>query len=433
MTNGATWAAPDGATAMYCPISGGWSGAGAARTPITERTDRWRSRKWTAPNSCPTRITASIAAAGYPHSADLSGETQEGYSTCEVTVDERGRRASTSRAYLKPALARKNLTVISHAQVNRILFDGQRAIGVAYRQDAVVRAAKARVEVILSAGAYNSPHLLMLSGIGPAENLKALGIAVVADNPAVGANLSEHPVVYAEFTAAPVTFLSQLRIDRAVFSVLRWALFGKGPFATQITSCTMLLKTVPELSRPDIQLVFLPVRLDAKIWIPGISKKLEHAFSVMIIQLHPQSRGRVRLRSADPAAAPQIALNLLSTERDYAELRRGIAAVRKIFSTAPLRKLVRHETKPGSQIQRDTDLDTYIRQNIRITQHPVGTCRMGVGEGAVVDPQLRVIGVEGLRVVDASVMPTVPGGNINAPVIMLAEKAADIILAAAAA
>jgi choline dehydrogenase len=209
--------------------------------------------------------------------------------------------------------------------------------------------------------------------------------------------------------------------------VLRWALLGSGPFATQATSCAMLMRTAPELARPDIQLVFLPIQLDAKIWQPGFGKRLDDLFSVMIIQLHPESRGRVELRSADPFDKPKIALNLLSDPRDYAALRGGIAAVRRIFSASPLAELTTCETRPGAALIGEADLDAFIRENLRITQHPVGTCRMGSDGGAVVDPQLRVNGVGGLRVVDASIMPTVPGGNINAPVIMVAEKASDLI------
>jgi choline dehydrogenase len=209
--------------------------------------------------------------------------------------------------------------------------------------------------------------------------------------------------------------------------VLQWAFLGTGPFASQVTSAAMMLRTTPELTRPDIQLMFLPIRLDGQIWFPGMGERKEDLFSIMIIQLHPESRGSLELRSADPGDKPKIRLNLLSHERDYAELRRGIAAVRSVFAAKPVANLVTRETKPGADKTSDSALDEWIRQNLQITQHPVGTCSMGSGPAAVVDPALRVIGVEGLRVVDASIMPTVPGGNTNAPVIMIAEKAADLI------
>lgn len=375
-------------------------------------------------------VMSALDAAGYRRSDDLSGSMNEGYASCEVTVDERGRRASAARAYLKPARSRWNLQTYSGTQVSRLLFDGMRCTGVEVARAGWTEQLHARREVIVAGGSYNSPQLLMLSGVGPTAQLRAHGIDVVADLPGVGRNLSEHPMVYAQFAAAkPVSFLNELRIDRAARSALRWAMLGTGPFATQVTSSAVMMRTTPDLDRPDIQLMFLPVRLDAKLWAPGIGKRQRHQFSVMVIQLHPESRGHVELRSADPRDAPRIHLNLLAHERDYAELRRGIAAVRRIFATPPLSEITAEELKPGVAATDDAALDTFLRDHLRVTQHPVGTCRMGRGPGAVTDPALRVRGVIGLRVVDASVMPTVPGGNTNAPVIMIAEKAADMILA----
>jgi choline dehydrogenase len=303
-----------------------------------------------------------------------------------------------------------------------------RATGVSLARNGTTEQVLARREVILSGGTYNSPQLLMLSGIGPAEHLRQHGIDVVLDLPGVGRNLSEHPMVYAEFTARePITFLNSLRLDRLAGSALRWALTGSGPLSTLVCSCALMVKTQPQLTRPDIQLMVLPVRLDARPWFPGIGTRQAHVFSVMVIQLHPESRGRLELRSADPFERPKIALNLLSTENDFAELRRGIEAVRKLFATSPLAELIASEIKPGSQLTNAATLDAYLRDNVRVTQHPVGTCTMGVSADAVVSPRLLVRGIEGLRVVDASIMPTVPGGNTNAAVIMVAEKAADMI------
>ncbi|MBT2187323.1 GMC family oxidoreductase [Sphingobium nicotianae] len=372
-------------------------------------------------------IGASVLAAGFEASEDLSGAQQEGFSRCEVTVDRRGRRASTAQAYLKPARTRRNLRVESQAQTTRILIENGRAVGVEYRRNGALHQVRARKEVILSAGAYGSPQLLMLSGIGPRDHLAEHGIAALVDAPQVGRNLSEHPVLYMSFNAREeTTFLSALRFDRAVRSVLRWWATGKGPFATQITSGILMLKTRPELSQPDIQLVFLPVRLDAKLWYP-FGAQQSHVLSVMVMQLHPESRGTVELRSADPAERPRIDLNLLSTPNDFAELRGGVAAVRRIFASAPLADMVSGERAPGAAAQDDASLDQFIRDNLKITQHPCGTCRMGEDPAAVVDSELRVKGIEGLRVVDASVFPTVPGANINAAVIMVAERASDLI------
>lgn len=374
-------------------------------------------------------VRASVHAAGFAESDDLSGERQEGYSDCEVTVDRRGRRASTSHAYLRPALKRSNLEVRTRAQVTRILIEQGRAVGVEYRGPEGLRQVHARKEVILSGGAYASPQLLMLSGIGPADHLREHYIEPVVDAPGVGRNLSEHPLVYMSFAARrPTTFLSALRLDRAARSVLRWALAGKGPFASQITSGVLMLRTRPELERPDIQLVFLPVRLDAKLWHPFSRNRQSHVLSVMVMQLHPESRGSVRLASADPFAKPVVDLNLLATPGDFADIRGGIGATRRIFAAGPLAEMVRIELSPGPDRADDAALDGFIRDNLKITQHPCGTCRMGEDAEAVVDSELRVRGVKGLRVVDASIMPTVPGANINAAVIMVAEKAADMIL-----
>ncbi|EQB30445.1 GMC family oxidoreductase [Sphingobium ummariense] len=368
-------------------------------------------------------IRRSTLAAGFEESDDLSGTRQEGFSPCEVTVDRRGRRASTAAAYLHPALKRSNLTLLSNAQATRVTVEQGRATGVDYLRDGRIAHVRARKEVVLSGGAYNSPQLLMLSGIGPAAELAHHGIPLVVDAPGVGRDLSEHPLVYMSFAARePTTFLRALRVDRAALSVLRWAATGKGAFASQITSGVVMLRNRPELERPDVQLVFLPVRLDAKLWHP-FGPRQSHVLSVMVMQLHPESRGTVTLRSADPLDKPRIDLNLLSTPADFADIREGISAVRRIFAQPPLRDMVDAEIAPG----RGTDLDDFIRHNLKITQHPAGTCRMGGDAAAVVDSDLRVRGVAGLRVVDASVMPTIPGANINAAVIMIAERASDLI------
>lgn len=403
-----------------------WRGAGEAhgdRGPLAvQRVDSMKL------GGAPVQQAAR--AAGYDEIDDFSTAAGAGFGECEVTVDRRGRRASTPRSFLKTAARRPNLTILKHALATRILMDGTRATGVRYRRKGIETQALATREVILSGGAYNSPQLLMLSGIGPAAHLREHGIDVVHNLPGVGRNLSEHPVVYAEFeTREPITFLSRLRLDRLVGSALRWAISGTGPLASLVCNCVLMLKTRPELERPDIQLMVLPVRLDAKPWFPGIGKPQAHVYSVMVIQLHPRSRGQLTLRAPDPLAPPKISLDLLSTPEDRAELRRGLRAVRALFGTSPLAELIAAERTPGPAAADDDALDAFLRDNLRVTQHPVGTCAMGVGDDAVVCPRLRVRGIAGLRVVDASIMPTVPGGNTNAPVIMIAEKAADMIRA----
>jgi len=368
-------------------------------------------------------------AAGYPISQDLSADVPEGFARGEATIDHRGRRSSTATAYLYPALSRPNLTVYTGALVERVLLEGRQAIGVAFRIDQEQRVARAKREVILSAGTFNSPHLLMLSGIGPGHMLKRYGIEVVHDNPAVGRNLSEHVTIPMEWDAnGAISFLRHLRIDRLVWSVIRWALTGGGPLASQVASANVVIRTDPALTRPDIQFMSAPVKLDAHPWFPGVGPKQAHVFWAGIVLLHPNSRGHVSLTSAKATDLPAIQLNVLTDPGDFAPLRRGIRAARRIYRSGKQATLTGMERTPGDHCQSDEQLDAYIRETAYIAQHPVGTCAMGVGADAVTDPELRVIGVSGLRVVDASIMPTVPGANTNASAIMIGEKAADMIL-----
>jgi choline dehydrogenase len=268
----------------------------------------------------------------------------------------------------------------------------------------------------------------MLSGIGPAEQLRAQGIDVIVDSPGVGANLSEHANVSMEWDATkPVTFINQLRYDRLAWSTLRWALFGKGPLATQLNSCNIVIRTRAELDRPDIQFMANPIRFDAHPWFPGLTARQSHVFWAGLVALHPASRGWVRLRSPDPREIPAVQLNLMADPEDLATMRAGIRAARRIYNTPPQADLIGAERLPGAALDSDAELDAFIRETCYVAMHPVGTCAMGMGSASVVDPALRVIGVAGLRVVDASVMPTVPGGNTNLPAIMIGEKAADLI------
>ena len=374
-------------------------------------------------------LMAAAAGAGYTTSADINGAQAEGFARGEVTIDRHGRRASTARAYLRPALARTNLAVEQHALTTRIVIAGGRAGAVEYRRNGQLHRVAAEREIILCGGTYNSPQLLLLSGIGPADELRGHGIAPALDLPGVGRNLSEHPSVLLEFAAAhPVTFLNELRLDRAMLSVLRWAVAGSGAFASQINSCNVVIRTAPGLERPDIQLLCNPIRMDAQLWFPGLRAAKEHRFDIRVVGLHPESRGVLALRSADPADPPRITLNLFAAERDLATMRRGLRAARAIYRTEPQARLTARETAPGADIVSDADLDAYIRRVGGTCQHPVGTCAMGSGPDSVVDPELRVRGLAGLRVADASIMQALPGGNTNAPAIMIGEKAADLIL-----
>jgi choline dehydrogenase len=268
----------------------------------------------------------------------------------------------------------------------------------------------------------------MLSGVGPGKHLKAHGIDVVADRAGVGRNLSEHANVSMEFESKrPITFLRQLRFDRVALSTLRWALFGSGPLASQLNSCNVVIRTRPQLDRPDIQFMANPIRFNAQIWFPGIGQRQAHVFWAGIVALHPRSRGWVELKSSEPRELPAVTLNLLSDPADVETLRAGIRAARRIYRTEPQAALTGAELLPGAAIDSDDALDAFIRDTANVAMHPVGTCAMGQGDSAVVDPELRVIGVEALRVVDASVMPTVPGGNTNATTVMIGEKAADFL------
>jgi choline dehydrogenase len=371
-------------------------------------------------------VAQAAARLGYPITDDHHGEQPEGFGIGETTTG-RGRRSSASRAFLYPIKARRNLTLETGAHARKILLKGVRAVGIEYERDGTRRSVGARREVILCGGAYNSPQLLMLSGIGPAAELNAIGIQPVRDVPGVGRNLSEHASCYVEYAARGRTLLSELRFDKIAIAMARWWLFGSGLLASQGTSCHALIRTLPELTRPDIQLFFNPIRLDARVWFPGVRAAQEDTLAAIIILLHPESRGSLSLRSADPAVPPRIQVNLLSQQNDIDTLTRGLRAARQVYATPPLADLVAGEINPGSQTQSAPALTSYLRKMAGISHHPVGTCSMGRGAMAVVDPQLRVHGLEGLRVADASVMPTIPGGNTNAPSIMIGEKAADLI------
>jgi choline dehydrogenase len=371
------------------------------------------------------RLMATAAPAGFATTEDIHGDVQEGFARGEVTITRKGRRASTSQAYLYPVKDRANLKIQANALATRIVLDNGRAKGVEYAHRNQALRADAGREVILCGGTYNSPQLLMLSGIGPSAELEAHGIKVQVDLPGVGRNLSEHARVPVEFEAKePVTFLNELRLDRIARSVIQWSLFGTGMCATQINSCNVVIRTLPTLRQPDIQLMCNPVRMDAKLWFPGVGAAQEHRLTADIVLLHPESRGTVTLRSSNPLDAPRIRFNLFSHASELETARRGLETARRIYRTEPQASLTGREVAPGES----TSLEAYIRASASTTQHPVGTCKMGIDALAVVDPQLRVKGIEGLRVADASIMPTITGGNTNAPVIMIGERASDLVL-----
>lgn len=372
-------------------------------------------------------LSESVRAAGMPVSDDIAGSQAEGFSIADLTIKD-GKRASAARMYLYPALARPNLRALTGAQTRRVVVENGRAIGVDYVKDGEAVTARATREVILSGGTYNSPQILMLSGIGPADEIRKHGITPVHDLPGVGKNLQEHPIAYVQFDLRdPVSYLTRLRFDRLAIASIQWALAGKGDAASQALSAIGFMRTRPELDRPDIQVFCNPVRLDAEVWFPVIKPSQGHRLEGHASLLHPESRGEVTLRSADHSAPPRIQLNMLSTETDRRSMRDGLRLIRHLYASGPLGKMITKEATPGAEINSDADLDAHIRRVCDVGHHPVGTCAMGQDGRSVVDPTLKVRGLEGLRVVDASVMPLVPGGNTNAPTIMIAEKAVDMI------
>jgi choline dehydrogenase len=371
-------------------------------------------------------IRETAKTAGIPMTDDFSANP-EGFGVVDLTI-RNGSRASAARVYLHPAMGRPNLTVKTGALTKRIVVESGRAVGVDYSQDGEEFTVRAEREVLLCGGSYNSPQTLLLSGIGPADEIAAQGIKPVHDLSGVGKNLSEHVVFHVQFAMKePITFLNRLRADRVALSVAEWALFKKGDFATQALTALAFIRSRPDVERPDIQLFFNSVRMDAKVWFPVVRPSQGHMLEGYPSLNYPESRGHVTLRSADPRDPPRITLNFLGTEGDRATARQCIRLTREVYNTRPLADWIEKETSPGAHVSSDAEIDAFTRRAAEVGHHPVGTCAMGVGPSAVVDPQLRVRGLEGLRVVDASIMPTVPGGNTNAPTIMIAERAADLI------
>lgn len=367
-------------------------------------------------------------AAGYKATDDYNGAEQEGFARMQFSIGG-GRRCSAAVAYLHPAMKRPNLTVETSAHATRVVFEGNRAVGIAYRRDGKDVTVRATREVILSGGAYNSPHLLMLSGVGPADHLREMGIDPLVDHKGVGANLRDHPAVAVETGYdGPTKFHNRLRFDQLVIGMLQAQFLGTGPATLPPGAGTAFIKSRPEYEIPDMQMFFRPLSLAAREWFPGIKPAAPQAFTMRTCQLRPESRGEVRLASNDPFKSARVLNNFLSTETDRRSLRDAVKIMRDIVSQAPLDKFRGSENMPGDDVRTDDDIDAYVRKGLGTVYHPIGTCRMGPDQESVVDMDFRVRGCGGLRVIDASVMPDLVGGNINAPVLMVAEKASDIIL-----
>ena len=372
---------------------------------------------------------AAGAAAGHPLTDDYNGAQQEGFGRSQQTIRD-GRRCSAAVAYLRPALARPNLAVEVEALATRILFDGNRALGVEYLKGGERLTARAEREVILASGVFNSPQLLMLSGIGDPEALGKHGITVKVRLPGVGGNLQDHvsvTVAYARKEPGPLH--AKMRADRILLELGRAYLRGEGIASDWPGGIMAFLKSSQGLPLPDIQLLFNAGPMTAHAYLRPFVQPYADSFGCRAVLLRPESRGHVDLASADPRAAVRIRQNFLAAEKDWTTLRTGVRLVREIGRQSALAAFAEGEIAPGPDCRSDAEIGAYIRASAITVHHPLGTCKMGWAADpmAVVDPELRVLGTDALRVVDASVMPDLVGGNINAPVIMIAEKAADLI------
>jgi choline dehydrogenase-like flavoprotein len=366
-------------------------------------------------------------ASGYPLTDDYNGKQQEGFGRGQYTIRD-GRRSSTARAYLRPARQRHNLSVETGAQATRIVMQGTRATGVEYVKSTGDRKrADAATEVIVTSGTFNSPQLLMLSGIGPAGHLREMGISCVADLP-VGKNLQDHIGSYMTYSRkTPGSFHGEMRFDRMAVSMLLAYFQGIGPATVVPGGLHAFIKTRPELAVPDVEFMFRGTSHHPHLWFPLIYPAFTDGFGIRPTLLHPDSRGELTLRSADPLQPPRIQYNFLTAPNDLPTLRQGVKLARELAYHRALDPYRDTELGPGDKVQSDAEIDTWLRNTLITAHHPAGTCQMGTTPAAVLDPEMRVRGIDALRVVDASAMPDMVSAHINACVIMMAEKAADMI------
>ena len=361
--------------------------------------------------------------AGYAYTDDMNGHRQEGLGPMDMTV-HRGRRWSAAVAYLRPALHRPNLEVRTRALVAKVLFDGVRACGVAVADGHRLQELRAAREVILCGGAINSPQLLQLSGIGPPDELRALGLRVVVPLQGVGENLQDHLETYVQYACTePITLYSATSLPAKAKIGAEWLLTRDGLGATNHFEAGGFIRSEAGVRHPDLQYHFLPMAVS----YDGHSAATCHGFQAHIGPMRPTSRGHVKLRSASPREAPRILFNYMSTEQDRKEMRAGVRLTREIFAAPAFDRFRGAELSPGPAVESDAEIDACIRAKAESAYHPSGTCRMGHDPLAVTDGSGRVHGVQGLRVIDASIMPAVISGNLNAPTIMMAEKLADVV------
>jgi choline dehydrogenase len=350
---------------------------------------------------------------------DVNDPVREGVGYTPVT-QRNGRRWSAADAYLHPAIRRPNLTVLTGAHARRVVFEGTRAVGVEYLKDGAVHLAHATDEVILSAGTVSSPQLLMLSGVGAAGHLRASGIEVVHDLPGVGRNLQDHMAVAVIVSSKqPVSLVAAESLP----NLARFVLFRKGMLTSNVAEACAFARSRPSLPGPDLELIFAPVPFVDH----GLVKQQRHGLTIGAVALQPGSRGTIALRSSDPLDKPVISPNYLADPEDARVLSEGVKLARRIFRTTAFQAFAAEDVEPGVDVQTEADVKAFLRQQCETLYHPVGTCAMGTGREAVVDPELRVRGLQGLRVVDAPVMPVITRGHTNAPTMMIAERAADLI------
>jgi choline dehydrogenase-like flavoprotein len=375
------------------------------------------------PNRLNYAFMEALGTLQFPACPDFNGANSEGYGRRQGLIRD-GRRETTAGAMLKPALARGNVHLQVGAQVARVLVEKGRAVGVLLADGRTIRA---RHEVVLSAGTVQTPQLLMLSGIGPGGHLREMGIEVVRDMPGVGANYHDHPASPLHMETQNITSygLSWPALPRDIYHFFQYLATRTGPLAGNVFESVAFLRTDPSLAKPDVQFVFQPAK---RLTNPKIPFPLGHGYAISPVALYPKSRGTLRLASPDPAAAPLIDPHLLEHPDDIQPLIRALKIARRAFATPAFAEYEGVEVAPGPECKTDKQFDSYIRETGYTVHHPVGTCRMGSDAGAVVDPQLRFNGIKGLRIADASVMPSVIGGNTNAPCVMIGERAADFVL-----
>lgn len=380
-----------------------------------------------APSALMANAIEAARTLGYPITQDFNGARTDGFGMPDFTI-RNGRRCSAADAYLRPALSRPNLTVRTGALVERVVVEQGRAVGVAWTADGAAWTARVRGEVILCGGAINSPQLLMLSGIGRPDALSALGIAPLVDSPDVGANLMDHPGAGLELDLSPdLAFERHLRADQLGLAFFRWLVGGKGVFGAPPLAVSANIASRPDSPLVDLHFLLIPLAMESRVWFPGIRSRFGPRMGAMWSLNYPRSRGRVSLRSADPRAHPMIFFNLLGDPADMADMVHGYRALRALLDQPALAGVTGAVRRPAGPLETDEQVIAYIREAGATAYHPSGTCRMGADPGAVVDAELRVRGIDGLRVADASIFPRLPGGNTNLPVIMVAERAAAFV------